>query len=115
MKRGLAQGLKTLLGIGGIDGIRRVRYTSPHPKDMTPDVFEAMAETPAVVPHLHFPLQSGSDSILKAMHRGYMGDRYLEKLAAARATGRRGRAPPPLRPPVGGHGPATARRGGCCR
>ncbi len=72
--------------IGGIDGIRRVRYTSPHPKDMTPDVFEAMAETPAVVPHLHFPLQSGSDHVLKAMHRGYTGERYLEKLAAARAT-----------------------------
>ncbi len=72
--------------VGGIEGMRRVRYTSPHPKDMTPDVFEAMAETPAVVPHLHFPLQSGSDSILKAMHRGYTGERYLEKLAAARAT-----------------------------
>ncbi len=72
--------------VGAIDGIRRVRYTSPHPKDMTPDVFEAMAETPAVVPHLHFPLQSGSDDVLKAMHRGYTGERYLEKLAAARAT-----------------------------
>lgn len=71
--------------VGGIDGMRRVRYTSPHPKDMTPDVFEAMASTPAVVPHLHFPLQSGSNSILAAMHRGYTGERYLEKLAAARA------------------------------
>ena len=71
--------------VGSIDGIRRVRYTSPHPKDMTPDVFDAMANTPAVVPHLHFPLQSGSDQILSAMHRGYTGERYLEKLAAARA------------------------------
>ncbi len=71
--------------VGAIDGIRRVRYTSPHPKDMTPDVFAAMAETEAVVPHLHFPLQSGSDRILSAMHRGYTGERYLEKLAAARA------------------------------
>jgi tRNA-2-methylthio-N6-dimethylallyladenosine synthase len=53
---------------------------------MTPDVFEAMAETPSVVGHLHFPLQSGSDRILAAMHRGYTGARYLEKLAAARDT-----------------------------
>jgi len=52
---------------------------------MTADVFAAMAETPEVVPHLHFPLQSGSDSILAAMHRGYTGDRYLEKLQAARS------------------------------
>lgn len=72
--------------VGAIDGIRRVRYTSPHPKDMTPDVFAAMAETSSVVPHLHFPLQSGSDRVLKAMHRGYTGERYLEKLAQARAT-----------------------------
>ena len=72
--------------VGAIDGIRRVRFTSPHPKDMTPDVFEAMAETDTVVGHLHFPLQSGSDRILSAMHRGYTGARYLEKLAEARAT-----------------------------
>ncbi|MCP4227241.1 MAG: tRNA (N6-isopentenyl adenosine(37)-C2)-methylthiotransferase MiaB [Actinomycetia bacterium] len=72
--------------IGSIDGIRRVRFTSPHPKDMTTDVFEAMAETPAVVPHLHFPLQSGSDRILAAMHRGYRADRYLARLAEGRAT-----------------------------
>ncbi len=71
--------------IGALDGIRRIRYTSPHPKDMTPDVFEAMATVPAVVPHLHFPLQSGSDRVLSLMHRGYTGERYLEKLAAARA------------------------------
>jgi tRNA-2-methylthio-N6-dimethylallyladenosine synthase len=77
---------RLLRQVGAIDGIRRVRYTSPHPKDMTPDVFEAMAETPAVVGHLHFPLQSGSDRILSAMHRGYTGARYLEKLAQARAT-----------------------------
>ncbi len=72
--------------VGAIEGIRRVRYTSPHPKDMTTDVFEAMAETPAVVPHLHFPLQSGSDRILAAMHRGYRADRYLARLAEGRAT-----------------------------
>ncbi|MGH1504827.1 MAG: tRNA (N6-isopentenyl adenosine(37)-C2)-methylthiotransferase MiaB [Acidimicrobiales bacterium] len=72
--------------LGEIDGLRRIRYTSPHPKDMTPDVFEAMAAVPAVVPHLHFPLQSGSDRILAAMHRGYTGERFLAKLAQARET-----------------------------
>ncbi|MGF1599024.1 MAG: tRNA (N6-isopentenyl adenosine(37)-C2)-methylthiotransferase MiaB [Acidimicrobiales bacterium] len=76
-----------LLGrVGAIDGIRRVRFTSPHPKDMTSEVFEAMAATPAVVPHLHFPLQSGSDAVLTAMHRGYTAERYLVRLAEARAT-----------------------------
>ncbi len=72
--------------VGAVEGLRRVRFTSPHPKDMTPDVFEAMAETETVARHLHFPLQSGSDAILAAMHRGYTGSRYLEKLAAARDT-----------------------------
>ncbi len=74
-----------LRAVGSIDGIRRVRFTSPHPKDMTTEVFEAMADTPAVVPHLHFPLQSGSDRILAAMHRGYRAERYLEKVAEARS------------------------------
>ncbi len=77
---------RLLREVGAIDGVRRVRYTSPHPKDMTPDVFAAMAETPTVVPHLHFPLQSGSDRLLAVMHRGYTAERYLEKLAEARAT-----------------------------
>ncbi len=77
---------RLLREVGAVDGLRRVRFTSPHPKDMTPDVFEAMAETETVVEHLHFPLQSGSDRVLSAMHRGYTGARYLEKLAAARAT-----------------------------
>lgn len=72
--------------VGQIEGIQRVRFTSPHPKDMTTDVFEAMAETAAVVPHLHFPLQSGSDRILAAMHRGYRAERYLEKVVEARST-----------------------------
>jgi tRNA-2-methylthio-N6-dimethylallyladenosine synthase len=74
-----------LVAVGGIEGIRRVRYTSPHPKDLRPETIEAMATTPAVVPHLHLPLQSGSDRILAAMHRGYTAERYLERLAAARA------------------------------
>jgi tRNA-2-methylthio-N6-dimethylallyladenosine synthase len=71
--------------VGAVDGIRRVRYTSPHPKDLRPDTIDAMRATPTVCEHLHLPLQSGSDRILAAMHRGYTGARYLEKLAAARA------------------------------
>jgi tRNA-2-methylthio-N6-dimethylallyladenosine synthase len=75
-----------LRDVGGVEGIRRVRYTSPHPKDLRPDVLEAMATTPAVCPHLHLPLQSGSDKVLAEMHRGYTAQRYLDRLAAARAT-----------------------------
>jgi tRNA-2-methylthio-N6-dimethylallyladenosine synthase len=74
-----------LRDVGAVEGIRRVRYTSPHPKDMRPDTFAAMAETPAVCEHLHYPLQSGSDRVLALMHRGYTADRYLERLAQARA------------------------------
>jgi tRNA-2-methylthio-N6-dimethylallyladenosine synthase len=75
-----------LRDVGTIDGIRRVRYTSPHPKDMRPDTFAAMAATPAVCEHLHYPLQSGSDRVLALMHRGYTAERYLERLADARRT-----------------------------
>jgi tRNA-2-methylthio-N6-dimethylallyladenosine synthase len=76
-----------LLGdVGAIEGIRRVRYTSPHPKDMRPETFAAMAATPEVCEHLHYPLQSGSDRVLALMHRGYTADRYLERLAEARRT-----------------------------
>ena len=74
-----------LRDVGAVDGIRRVRYTSPHPKDMRPDTFAAMAETEAVCEHLHYPLQSGSDRVLALMHRGYTGERYLERLAQGRA------------------------------
>ena len=73
-----------LAQVGAVDGIRRVRFTSPHPKDMTPDVFDVMASVDTVVPHLHFPLQSGSDRILAAMHRGYTAERYLQRIADAR-------------------------------
>ncbi len=66
-------------------GIRRIRYTSPHPKDLRPETIAAMAETPEMCEHLHLPLQSGSDRVLAAMHRGYTAERYLERLAAARA------------------------------
>ena len=74
-----------LRAVGAVDGIRRVRFTSPHPKDLRPETIEAMASTAAVCEHLHLPLQSGSDRTLSAMHRGYTAARYLERLAAARA------------------------------
>ena len=74
-----------LRAVGALDGVRRVRFTSPHPKDLRPETVAAMAEVPAVVEHLHLPLQSGSDRVLAAMHRGYTAERYLAKLAAARA------------------------------
>ena len=70
-------------------GIRRVRFTSPHPKDLRPETIAAMAETPAVCEQLHLPLQSGSDRVLAAMRRGYTAERYLDRLAAARAGDRR--------------------------
>jgi len=69
---------------GAVDGIERVRFTSPHPKDIKQDVAVAMAETPAVCEQLHLPLQSGSDRILAAMHRGYTAERFLDKLAMVR-------------------------------
>jgi tRNA-2-methylthio-N6-dimethylallyladenosine synthase len=72
--------------VGAVDGVRRVRFTSPHPKDLRPETVEAMAETPEVCPQLHLPLQAGSDAVLAAMRRGYTATRYLERLAAARAT-----------------------------
>ena len=74
-----------LRAVGAVDGIRRVRYTSPHPKDLRPETIAAMAETEEVCNHLHLPLQSGSDSVLAAMRRGYTAERYLARLAAARA------------------------------
>jgi len=68
---------KLLQACGGIEGLERVRFTSPHPRDFTDDVIEAMADTPNVMPSLHMPLQSGSDTVLKAMRRAYRRDRYL--------------------------------------
>lgn len=73
-----------LRDVGSVPGIERVRYTSPHPKDMRRDVLEAMAETPTVCENLHYPLQAGSDRVLSLMHRGYTADRYLERLREAR-------------------------------
>ncbi len=77
---------KLLRGCGEIEGLERVRFTSPHPRDFTEDVIDAMAETPNVMPSLHMPLQSGSDRILKAMRRAYRRDRYLAILDRVRAS-----------------------------
>ncbi|MDX2375722.1 tRNA (N6-isopentenyl adenosine(37)-C2)-methylthiotransferase MiaB [Microbacterium sp. LRZ72] len=68
---------KLLRAAGEIEGLERIRFTSPHPAAFTDDVIDAMAETPAVMPQLHMPLQSGSDRILKAMRRSYRSDRFL--------------------------------------
>ncbi len=68
---------KLLRECGKIDGLKRVRFMSPHPRDFTDDVIDAMAQTPNVMPHLHMPLQSGSDKVLQAMRRSYRRDRYL--------------------------------------
>jgi tRNA-2-methylthio-N6-dimethylallyladenosine synthase len=76
---------KLLRACGQIDGLERVRFTSPHPKDFTADVIEAMAETPNVMPQLHMPLQSGSDSILKSMRRSYRSEKYLKIISDVRA------------------------------
>jgi tRNA-2-methylthio-N6-dimethylallyladenosine synthase len=76
---------KLLRACGEIDGLERVRFTSPHPRDFTDDVIAAMAETPNVMPSLHMPLQSGSDTVLKGMRRSYRRDRYLDILDRVRA------------------------------
>jgi tRNA-2-methylthio-N6-dimethylallyladenosine synthase len=70
--------------VGEIEGIRRVRFTSPHPADFREDVALAMAETPAVCEQLHLPLQSGSSRVLARMHRGYNVERYMDRLELAR-------------------------------
>jgi tRNA-2-methylthio-N6-dimethylallyladenosine synthase len=74
-----------LRSCGGVDGLERVRFTSPHPRDFTDDVIEAMAQTPNVMPQLHMPLQSGSDAVLRAMRRAYRRERYLSILDRVRA------------------------------
>ncbi|NEM89879.1 tRNA (N6-isopentenyl adenosine(37)-C2)-methylthiotransferase MiaB [Galbitalea soli] len=76
---------KLLRATGAIPGLERIRFTSPHPAAFTDDVIEAMAETPAVMPQLHMPLQSGSDRILKAMRRSYRSEKFLGILDRVRA------------------------------
>jgi tRNA-2-methylthio-N6-dimethylallyladenosine synthase len=70
---------------GRIDGLERVRFTSPHPAEFTDDVIDAMAQTPNVCPALHMPLQSGSDAMLRAMRRSYRAERYLGIIDRVRA------------------------------
>ncbi len=77
---------KLLRSCGEIEGLERVRFTSPHPRDFTDDVIDAMAQTPNVMPSLHMPLQSGSDTVLKAMRRAYRRDRYLAILDRVRTS-----------------------------
>jgi tRNA-2-methylthio-N6-dimethylallyladenosine synthase len=73
-----------LRACGRIDGLERVRFTSPHPAEFTDDVIEAMAETANVCPALHMPMQSGSDRVLRAMRRSYRSERYLSILEKVR-------------------------------
>jgi len=75
---------KLLRACGQIEGLERVRFTSPHPAAFTDDVIDAMAETPNVMPQLHMPLQSGSDQILKAMRRSYRSEKFLGILERVR-------------------------------
>src|SRR4051794_4692694 len=70
--------------IDGVEGVDRIRYTSPHPKDMREDVIRAHAELPSLCEHIHLPLQSGSSRILKAMRRTYNRQRYLDRVALIR-------------------------------
>ena len=72
--------------VGDVDGLQRIRFTSPHPKDFTSDVFAAMRDVPAVCEQLHLPLQSGSDRILKRMQRSYRSRRFLDLVTEARET-----------------------------
>ena len=76
---------KLLRACGSIDGLERVRFTSPHPHDFTDDVIDAMASTPNVMHQLHMPLQSGSDEVLKRMRRSYRRDKYLGIIDRVRA------------------------------
>ena len=87
--RDLPRGAKTsfaelLSMIDAIDGLERIRYTSPHPKDIREDVIRAHAELPSVCAHIHLPLQSGSSRVLKAMRRTYNRERYLDRVAMIR-------------------------------
>jgi tRNA-2-methylthio-N6-dimethylallyladenosine synthase len=71
--------------VAAVDGIERIRFTSPHPSDMSPAVIDAMASEAKVQPYLHLPVQSGSDRVLAAMDRGYTVEGYLELVARLRS------------------------------
>jgi tRNA-2-methylthio-N6-dimethylallyladenosine synthase len=73
-----------LVRIDAVEGIDRIRYTSPHPKDMREDVIRAHAELPAVCEHIHLPLQSGSSAVLKRMRRTYNRERYMDRVSLIR-------------------------------
>lgn len=85
MERDRSAFSKLLRACGDIDGLERVRFTSPHPAEFTSDVIDAMAETPNVCPQLHMPLQSGSDKVLKEMRRSYRTKKFLNILEEVRA------------------------------
>src|SRR5436305_9674614 len=70
--------------VDAVEGIERIRYTSPHPKDMREDVIRAHAELEALCEHIHLPLQSGSTRVLKRMRRTYTRERYLDRVAMIR-------------------------------
>jgi tRNA-2-methylthio-N6-dimethylallyladenosine synthase len=87
--RDLPRGAKTTFAellwmVDAVDGVERIRYTSPHPKDIRTDVIRAHAELPSVCEHIHLPLQSGSSRVLKAMRRTYNRERYLDRVAMIR-------------------------------
>jgi tRNA-2-methylthio-N6-dimethylallyladenosine synthase len=73
-----------LAQLDAVEGIERIRYTSPHPKDMREDVIRAHAELPSLCEHIHLPLQSGSSAVLKRMRRTYTRERYLDRVAMIR-------------------------------
>ncbi|MTV24005.1 tRNA (N6-isopentenyl adenosine(37)-C2)-methylthiotransferase MiaB [Nitriliruptoraceae bacterium ZYF776] len=81
---GRSQFAALLRELGEVEGLERVRFTSPHPRDFTDEVLEAMAATANVMPHLHLPLQSGSDRVLRLMRRSYRQRRFLNLVARTR-------------------------------
>jgi tRNA-2-methylthio-N6-dimethylallyladenosine synthase len=85
--RGVSPFVQLLIALNAIDGLERIRFTSPHPIGFRDDLISCFRDLPKLMPHVHLPLQSGSDRILKAMHRGYTAERYaalVGKLRAAR-------------------------------
>src|SRR2546425_4070559 len=77
-----------LLAVAGVEGIRRVRFTTSHPSDFTPDIVEAIESQPKICDHVHLPVQSGSTRVLRAMQRTYSREEYLEKIAMMRGASR---------------------------